>query len=157
MIIYGEGGSTQTHIHTHTHPTHTHRVSVKIFCALFVSDVVVDEITVSPVRNTTTSFHQGDDVTLTCNATNPPDVTRPLMFTWVLGSNELPSKEVTNDTSNGITVVNGEDYSILSFIKIQDDTDIEGLYQCRVTNRERADWVTVSVNVDVICEFNPCT
>ena len=108
--------------------------------------MVVDEITVSPVRNTTTSFHQGDNVTLTCNATNPPDVTRPLVFTWVLGSDELPSK----DSSNGITVVNGEDYSIL---KIKDDTDIEGLYLCRVTNREREDWVTVTVTVYVICEF----
>ena len=119
--------------------------------------MVVGEITVSPVRNTTTSFHQGDNVTLTCNATKPPDVMRPLVFTWVLGSDELPSKEVTNDTSNGITVVNGEDYAILSFMNIQDDTAIEGLYLCRVTTRERQDWVTVTLRVDVICKFNACT
>ena len=124
---------------------------------LFVSDVVVDEITVSPVRNTTTSFHKGDNVTLTCNATSPPNVTRPLVFTWVLGSDELPSKVVTNDSSNGITVVNGEDYAILRFMNIQDDTDIEGLYLCRVTNRERRDWVTVTLRVDVICKFNAGT
>ena len=116
----------------------------------------MDEITISPVRNTTTSFHQGDNVTLTCNATSPPNVTLPLVFTWVLGSDELPSREVTNDSSNGITVVNGGDYSILSFMDIQDDTDIEGLYLCRVTNRERRDWVTKTVTVNVICEFNAC-
>ena len=119
-------------------------------------------MTVSPDRPSG-NFHEMDDVVLTCNATNPPNVTRDLLFTWVQRARppHQPERVITSGTAPSVTVITGPDYSILTFTNIQDDSDIsdltedslEGYYLCRVTNREINDWVTVNVSVNVICEY----
>ena len=119
-------------------------------------------MTVSPDRPSG-NFHEGDTVVLTCNATNPPDVNRSLNFRWVQRP-RAPyqfGRVITNSTAPSVTVITGPDYSILTFTNIQDDSDasdftedsLEGYYLCRVTNRERNDSVTVTVPVNVICEY----
>ena len=121
-----------------------------------VSDVVVNVTLVSPNMTSDGSFIQGQDVVFNCTATNPPGVTLPLMFTWVKTATMGRPDTVLpqGDSTEGITVVDGDDYSTLTFTNIQDNTRIEGDYMCRVTNRlSPTDWVTVTVNVDVICEL----
>ena len=120
-----------------------------------VSDVVVNVTLVSPNMTSDGSFIQGQDVVFNCTATNPPGVTIPLMFTWVQTATiSRPATVLQGDSTEGITVVDEDDYSTLTFTNIQDNTRIEGDYMCRVTNRlSPTDWVTVTVNVDVICEL----
>ena len=120
-----------------------------------VSDVVVNVALVSPNMTSDGSFIQGQDVVFNCTATNPPGVTLPLMFTWVqTATMGRPDTVLQGDSTEEITVVVGDDYSTLTFTNIQDNTRIEGDYLCRVTNRlSSTDWVTVTVNVDVICEL----
>ena len=82
-----------------------------------VSDVVVNVTLVSPNMTSDDSFIQGQDVVFNCTATNPPGVTLPLMFTWVqtatIGrpATVLPQ----GDSTEGITVVDGDDYSTHDF------------------------------------------
>ena len=117
-----------------------------------VSDVAVD-LTVQPERND--SFIQGDNVILTCNATNPPGVTTsPLTFTWIyIGSTSTGGGEITDDSAKRISIVREDFSSVLTITNIQDRLDVEGTYMCRVSNRlPIADSVTGQIVIDVICE-----
>ena len=113
-----------------------------------VSDVSVD-LTVQPERND--SFIQGDNVILTCNATNPPGVTtRPLTFTWVYVGSGV---EITDDSAKRISIEREDFSSVLTITNIQDRMDVEGMYMCRVSNRlPIADSVIEEIVIDVICE-----
>ena len=122
-------------------------------------------MTVFPDRESG-NYHEGDDVVLNCTATNPPGVSRSLLFTWAQRARapHQPERVITSDTAASVTVITGQDYSILTFTDIQDDSDtsdqmedsLEGIYLCRVTNRERNDWVTVTIPINVICECLLC-
>ena len=124
-------------------------------CLSVCSDVEVN-VTASPDRPGG-NFHEGDNVVLTCTATNAPNVNRSLKFRWVQRARfpYQPGRVITNDTAPSVTVITGPDYSILTFTNIQDDSkdSLEGIYLCRVTNRERNDSVTAWVSVNVICEY----
>ena len=108
---------------------------------------------VSPDETINDSFTQGQNVTFNCTATNPPGVTRELIFSWVQTATIIRTAVTLQDTSReGIEVIDGNGSSILYFPNIQDDPEIEGVYMCRVTNRLPNDWVTENITVDVICE-----
>ena len=116
-----------------------------------VSDVAVD-LTVQPERND--SFIQGDNVILTCNATNPPGVTTsPLTFIWVYIGNTGGGVISTDDSAKRISIVREDFSSVLTITNIQDRSDVEGTYMCRVSNRlPIADSVTEQIIINVICE-----
>ena len=99
-------------------------------------------------------FTQGQNVTFNCTATNPPGVTRELIFSWVQTATNTRTAVTLQDTPReGIEVIDTDGFSILNFPNIQDDPEIEGVYRCRVTNRLPNDWVTENITVDVICEY----
>ena len=95
----------------------------------------------------------GEDVNITCNATNPPGVERPLTFIWMKIYYRDP---VTTGSLPGVTVTTGEDYSTLHFRSIQPDDRIEGLYKCRAFNRLETDGVDVETNVTVLSKMCVC-
>ena len=95
----------------------------------------------------------GEDVNITCNATNPPGVERPLTFTWMKVYARDDTITVTTGSLPGVTVTTGEDYSTLLFRSIQPDYRIEGLYLCRVFNRLEKDSVDVETNITVLSKM----
>ena len=98
------------------------------------------------------SFIEGKNITLTCTGTNPPNVTRGLNFWWVgpSGSN------ITAAEPDRIAVTRTANSSMLSIMNIPDVVEIEGLYMCHVFNRIYQDSVTVTTEINVICEICLC-
>ena len=98
----------------------------------------------------------GEDVNITCNATNPPGVEKPLTFIWIKIYDRDPTITITNGSLPGVTVTTGVDYSTLHFRSIQPDYRIEGLYLCRVFNRLERDGVDVETTVTVLSKMCVC-
>ena len=95
------------------------------------------------------SVIQGNDVVLTCTATNPPNVSLPLTIVWFRDNNMLVNKpgklEIARVNSNSLT---------LTIRDIQDTAIDEDLYICEAYNRVERDAVRESINVNIICELS---
>ena len=123
-------------------------------CVSCVADVEVS-LTVYPERSG--SFIEGENVALTCDATNPPNVSASLTFVWGRSTNGQGLQPLM--TNERFTITHEADYSILHLMNIQDDSvNVEGSYLCRVYNRLIDDSVTEMIDIDVICKTcHSCT
>ena len=117
-------------------------------CVNLFADV---EVTVDLLSENITngSVIHGNDVVLTCNVTNPPNVSRPLNITWFRGDDMLVNK------SGKLEIVGVNNNTLrLTIRDIQDTAIDEGIYACEAYNREPPDAVRENIIVDVICELS---